>query len=224
MQAFLLRIIAYMANIVAVLVSVPFHEFAHAFAAVRCGDNTPKYSGRYTLNPLAHFDPIGLILMIVVRFGWAKPVPVNPNNFRNYKSGSIIVSVAGVITNIVLAFVFCPLMILTERVAIPSGEWYTYLLYFACLIPYAMFYLNVGLFVFNLFPFYPLDGFRLYDALATRRGKVYWFLYRYGMYVLIGILLLGFIADYTGWWWIDVFGMLRDRVAWPIIRFWRLFI
>ena len=90
MEIFLEKCTLYLANFLAILIILPLHEFAHAFAAVKCGDDTPKFAGRYTLNPFAHFDPIGLVMMILIRFGWAKPVPVNPDNFRNRKSGYLI--------------------------------------------------------------------------------------------------------------------------------------
>ena len=86
MERYILLFVQYLANFVAIIIVLPCHEFAHAFAAVKCGDDTPKLAGRYTLNPLAHFDPLGLAMLILLRFGWAKPVPVNPNNFRDYKS------------------------------------------------------------------------------------------------------------------------------------------
>ena len=85
MEYFLGKLVLYLANFLAILIVLPCHEFAHAFAAVKNGDETPRLSGRYTLNPFAHFDPLGLVMLIVLRFGWAKPVPVNPDNFRNRK-------------------------------------------------------------------------------------------------------------------------------------------
>ncbi len=227
MDSFVLKMILYVSNFIAVLVSIPCHEFAHAFAAVKNGDDTPKYTGRYTLNPFAHFDFLGLVMMIVFRFGWAKPVTVNPSNFRNYKKGAIEVSIAGVITNLILAFLFCPVKMLVFNnliVGLTPSDWSRYLKVFLYYICDSMFYLNLSLFVFNLLPFYPLDGFRLIDSLSSRRGKVYWFLYKYGRFFLLGIFLLSYIADWTGLYYLNVIGVIRDLVAYPINAFWWLII
>ena len=216
-------IINYICNFLAVLISLPCHEFAHAFAAVRNGDMTPKYSGRYTLNPFAHFDPLGLLMMVLVRFGWAKPVPVNPYNFRNYKKGLIEVSIAGVLTNLALAIIFCPLAILAGNITVTSSVAFPFL-YFVYALPQSLFYLNVALFVFNLLPFYPLDGFRLIDSLTVKRGKVYQFLYRYGRFVLIGIILLGYMGSRFSIPQLNVLSYLIKWAAWPIEYLWRLII
>ncbi|HBF86583.1 MAG TPA: site-2 protease family protein [Clostridiales bacterium] len=214
------KIAIYLANFAAILIAIPFHEFAHAFAAVRCGDMTPKFSGRYTLNPFAHFDPLGFLMMVFLRFGWAKPVPVNPANFRNYKAGCILVSIAGVLTNLVLAVLFCPLCLISYKFLIPY-DWAIYLNDFIQAFFLAAFYLNNGLFVFNLLPLYPLDGFRLYESLSSRRGKVWYFLRNKSFYILIAILLLGVIADYVGIPYLDIIGFLRELAARPIILLWR---
>ncbi|MBO5066889.1 MAG: site-2 protease family protein, partial [Clostridia bacterium] len=91
------KIIYYISLFLAVMVVLSVHEFAHGFAAVRNGDMTPKIRNRYTLNPFAHFDLIGLVCFVFAHFGWAKPMPVNPNNFRHYKRGCFWVSIAGVL-------------------------------------------------------------------------------------------------------------------------------
>lgn len=89
----------------AILISLTFHEFGHAYAAYKMGDPTARNLGRMTLNPLAHIDPIGFILLVLFGFGWAKPVPVNPRNYNNFKKGEIVVSLAGVTMNLILAVV-----------------------------------------------------------------------------------------------------------------------
>ena len=110
------RVIGYIASMLVIILVLPVHEFAHAFMAVRAGDPTPKAAGRYTLNPLKHFDPIGFIMLIVVHFGWAKPVPVNPYNFRNLRRDYLLVAVAGVIANIIMAFFFALLLVIFRNI------------------------------------------------------------------------------------------------------------
>lgn len=224
MEKIITTIVIYLANFLAILIVLPCHEFAHAFAAVKCGDDTPKYAGRYTLNPFAHFDSLGLVMLILLRFGWAKPVPVNPDNFRNYKRGCVWVSIAGVLTNIALAILCCPIYLLIARKGflMINAEWAIYLNTLICGFFYSLFYINVGLFVFNLLPVYPLDGFRLYDALTTNHGRVYYTLRKNGFYILIGIILLGYVADITGVWWLDFLPVITNYVATPIIKLWGL--
>lgn len=224
MEQIIMKFVMYLANFLAILIVLPCHEFAHAFAAVKCGDETPRLAGRYTLNPLAHFDPLGLVMLILLRFGWAKPVPVNPDNFRHYKSGCIWVSIAGVLTNIAMAIIFCPvfLLVVYKGVFLINAEWAIYINYLIIYFFSSLFYINIGLFVFNLLPIYPLDGFRLYDALATRKGKFYYYLRRYSFYIMIGILLLGYAADIFNIWWLDILQVLVNYVSTPIIKLWSL--
>lgn len=104
-------LIEILAGLIAAVVVITFHEFAHAFVAYKCGDPTAKFSGRMTLNPIKHFDPLGMLMFALVGFGWAKPVPINPNNFRNYKAGAFWTSAAGIIMNYAMAFVLYPVRI-----------------------------------------------------------------------------------------------------------------
>ena len=224
MERILSILVVYLASFLAVLIVLPCHEFAHAFAAVKNGDETPKYAGRYTLNPFAHFDPLGLVMLILLRFGWAKPVPVNPDNFRIYKKGCIWVSVAGVLANIALAIIFCPVYLLVAKkgILLINAQWAEYINALIYYFFYSLFYMNIGLFVFNLLPIYPLDGFRLYDALTTRHGKFYYFLRQNSFYIMIAILLLGYAGDMLGLPWLDIVGMLVKYVSMPILYLWRL--
>ena len=217
------RIVEYGAIFLALLIVLPFHEFAHAFAAVKSGDNTPKLYNRYTLNPLAHFDIAGIICFIVARFGWAKPVPVNPNNFKHYKRDSFFVAVAGVLMNYILAFVAYPLFLLAFNY-LPEE-----LSYFGALIQltlYFIYLLSINFFVFNLLPVYPLDGFRVVDVFVKRRGKAYYAYRTYGMYVLLGLVLLSFLAEITNIYYLDVLGIamrfLADIISYPIRWIWGL--
>ncbi len=209
----------YIPIFLALLIVLPFHEFAHAFAAVKCGDMTPKLNGRYTLNPMAHFDTLGLICFVVAHFGWAKPVPVNPENFRHYKRGCFWVASAGVIMNYILAFVFIPLCRLSSD--IPKFGYFTTVLQNT--LDYVV-ALSLSFFVFNLIPVYPLDGFHLYATLSKKRGGLYRFLRFQGIYVLYALMLLSVISDYTGLRQLDILGnVMRFLVGYlglPLQMFW----
>lgn len=179
------------------LLSLTLHEWGHAFAAHSCGDNTARNLGRMTLNPLKHIDPIGFLMILIVGFGWAKPVPVNPRNYRNYKKGEAIVSLAGVTMNLLLALVFSIAFIPLFRMYL-SG---TYSWLENGLLVQIIMYgisLNIVLMLFNLLPIYPLDGYHVFELLLARRipMNVFIFLRRYGQYILIGILILFRIIDF----------------------------
>lgn len=190
MMEYLLEILA---GLLAAIVVITFHEFAHAFVAYKCGDPTAKFSGRMTLNPIKHFDPLGMLMFALVGFGWAKPVPVNPYNFRNYKSGAFWTSAAGIIMNYAMAFVLYPVFVLAVTYLCPlfAGRYAELFIY---LIFYMLFAYSLNFCIFNLLPFYPLDGFRIIDALTTKRGKFYWFLRQYGYYIFLGLMLVSILA------------------------------
>ena len=115
MQNLLSFILSLLASFLAVAIVLTLHEFSHAFVAYKCGDPTPKWNRRLTLNPLAHFDILGLVLFAFAGFGWAKPVPIDPNNFRNYKRGLALTAVAGVVANYLSVIVFYPLFLLVKQ-------------------------------------------------------------------------------------------------------------
>ena len=215
------RIILYVSHFLALMVVLTIHEFAHAFVAVKSGDLTPKIYGRYTLNPFAHFDIIGLIFFVFIGFGWAKPVPVNPNNFKNPKRDYFFVSAAGITANLILAFFVFPLYFLSLK--IPQLGYFTEVLQ---LTLYFIYRFCIVFFIFNLLPIYPLDGFRIVDCFVKRRGKIYYFLRNYGIYVLYSLILLGFIADVSGISSIDILStainFLAYYISYPIKAFWGL--
>ncbi len=181
----LLQELAYVIPVI--LISLTLHEWGHAYAAYRCGDPTAKNLGRMTLNPIAHIDPIGFFSLLLLGFGWAKPVPVNSRNYKNYKVGEIVVSLAGVTMNFLLVLLSSITLIILGR-HVPSAfrneALMSILMYFLSL--------NVTLMVFNLIPIYPLDGYHLFELAFARilPVKVFWFLHRYGNWILIALLVL----------------------------------
>ena len=214
-------ILELIAKLLALMVVLPLHEFAHAFVAVKSGDPTPKLYQRYTINPLAHFDLLGFACFAFAGFGWAKPVPVNPNNFRNYKKGCFFVSIAGVTVNYLTAFIAFPLFTLSFFV--PNFGYFDDVLKLVLLYVYSF---SISFFVFNLIPVYPLDGFRAIDVFSKRRNKVYNFLRYQGIYVLYFLFLLNIVSEITGVWQIDILGYLLSTIAgyvsFPITWFWGL--
>lgn len=222
------KIIELIASFFAVVVVLTLHEFAHAFVAYKCGDPTPKIYGRLSVNPLKHFDLIGLICFTLVGFGWAKPVPIDPNNFKRYRLGLGLTASAGVVTNYIMAFLFYPLALLVINF-MPPIVFLTAFLRFLFLSLYAY---SLGFCVFNLLPFYPLDGFRIVDALNRRRGPVYRFLRQYGYYILLFLIAESFICrifvnfgiDQMNWFnilgWIMQFA--EKYLGFPILAIWGL--
>lgn len=219
----------YLARFLTVILVLSIHEFFHAFAAVKNGDLTPKFAGRYTLNPMKHFDPFGLVLFVLAGFGWAKPVPINPSNFRNYKKGLVWTSIAGVLANFVMAFIGYAFVLLYGLVPVPNvaeANALIVLLYQVGFYVVQFFYVfNLAFCVFNLIPLYPLDGFRLWDALDRKRGKVFQFVRSYGYYILMGLIIVHFFADRIYLLsLIDILGYLmtfaETLLGLPITLFW----
>lgn len=182
--------------------SVVCHEVAHGWVARREGDNTAFMLGRITLNPLPHIDPIGSILVPGLlaltganfMFGWAKPVPVNPRNFRNYKRGDIRVSLAGVAVNLLLAIVSAVLLVpvLLLLRSMPGLE--PTLVLVAQMLQYGV-VINLVLLLFNLIPIPPLDGSHvLYHLLPPAMGARYRQMGQYGMLVLVVLLATGMLS------------------------------
>jgi Zn-dependent protease len=167
---------------VPLLYSVIFHELAHGWVAYRLGDPTAKFMGRLTINPLKHLDPMGTLMLFIFGFGWAKPVPVNLNRLRDRRLGMILVSSAGIITNILLAF---SAIFLYRLLSIPESGITAQLFYYFARI-------NIILAAFNLIPLPPLDGSKILMGFAPRNVQSFLSrIERYGFFIIIGLLYLG---------------------------------
>ncbi|MCD8326752.1 MAG: site-2 protease family protein [Lachnospiraceae bacterium] len=174
----------------AMLVAIICHECAHGWMSDRLGDPTPRQSGRLTLNPLKHLDPVGTLCLLFFHMGWAKPVPINPRYYRNQKSGIILVSLAGPVTNFILAFFSLLLYgVLALYAPESSSFWDT-----VVIIVYYSAVINVGLGVFNLIPFPPLDGSHVLEELIPAVGVFFHRFQNYGRLILMLLLVSGALS------------------------------
>jgi Zn-dependent protease len=184
------------------LYAIIFHELAHGWVAYRLGDDTAKSLGRLTLNPLKHLDPMGTLMLFIFGFGWAKPVPVNFSRLRNRRMGMIWVSAAGIIANMLLAFMA---MFLTRLLAPAPSSMPAVLLYYFAQI-------NIILAAFNLIPLPPLDGSKILMGLAS--PKVQNLLFRserYGFIIIIALLYFGVlnpVIDFFRWMILSVINLM----------------
>ena len=175
-------------TIPALLWALSFHEFCHGFAAKMVGDPTAERYGRLTLNPFEHFDLVGTLMLLLVGFGWAKPVPINTRYFRHPRRDLIIVSLAGVAGNILTAII----TVLFFRFF--GAQWYRMTGRAGLVLLFQMVNINMGLAAFNLIPIPPLDGSRVLEAfLPYRYMRYYYWLERYGMIILLVLLFTGII-------------------------------
>lgn len=178
------------AGIPAIIIAMVVHEYSHARVAYALGDYTPQLQGRLTLNPVAHVAPIGLLMLFIVHFGWAKPVQINPMNFSNPRRDDILVSLAGPASNLITAFVFTIMLVLMVKFHIPFSE--GLLVVFKLIIIY-----NINFAIFNMLPIPPLDGSHiLRNVLPYEMARAYEQLERYSFVFLILIIATP-ILDYV---------------------------
>ena len=177
----------------AIIIGLSFHEFAHAIVAYKLGDDTPRLQGRVTINPAAHVDPIGFIALIFIGFGWGRPVQVNPRNFKNMRRDGLLVDLAGVIVNLILAILFAGVLRLLfdfqyEFMNSSVGGIITEMIM-------AIISINIVLMIFNLLPIPPLDGFGIITEVFNLREKeIYYQIYDKG-FVILMILIVFNITD-----------------------------
>jgi len=185
--------LAWLMNIVIMLpgivIGLSFHEYAHALVAYKLGDDTPKLQGRVTVNPLAHIDPIGFLAILLIRFGWGKPVEIYPGNFKNRRRDTILVSLAGVMMNLMIAIFFTlvlKLMIAGLGINVfldGMGNSIFMMLYYVVFI-------NLMLMIFNLLPVPPLDGFSIItEVFDLRKSEFYYWVSNRGFLILMVLIV-----------------------------------
>ena len=194
----------------ALLLGLTLHEWGHAYAAYRCGDPTARNLGRMSLNPLDHFDILGTLCLLFLGFGWAKPVPVNPRNFKHFKRDDIIVSLAGVMMNLLQVIFFSALFVVLvrrdNRLFFNDAFYYIFL---------NLIGINTTLIIFNLIPIPPLDGSHVAESLLGRHlpYQVFAFLRQYGRYILLALLWLGILDYPISWAQNLVFGLISKLLV-----------
>lgn len=183
-------------QVIAVTFAIVVHEFAHGFVAMLFGDNSAKNEGRLSLNPFKHLDPLGVMSLFIFKFGWAKPVPVNSNNLKNYNIGMFFVSIAGIATNFLFAFIFGKIL----KYASINSTFIIDLLVYLMII-------NLNLAVFNLIPIPPLDGSNILLSFFSRRTAYEVSKYsRYSSLVLLILIVSGSVSK------------IMNLVIWPIFE------
>lgn len=165
--------------VIGLLCAIIPHEVAHGYAAYRFGDTTAKDAGRLSFNPLKHLDILGFLSLLIFKFGWAKPVPINPNRFSKKKAGMIVVSLAGIITNFILFFISCILMIWAHN----KG----YMVLFSIFKYILIFNLSLGL--FNLLPLPPLDGSKVVVTFLPQKWQYYFYNNEKYLYIILVVLI-----------------------------------
>lgn len=215
---FLLAFLALIAFVLAVYLAIVPHEIAHGLVAKWNGDLTAKVNGRLSMNPVVHFDLIGFLMLLTMGFGFAKPVPVNPYNFKVPRRGLFTVAIAGVTYNLAAVIVgsfFLALVMFLEPMIGSIHVFYFVFWFFSFFTS-----VNMMLFLFNIIPLGPLDGFKIIEAYANRDNRFIGFLRTYGTYILIGLFVLHIFAMYLGnrvdapWLeYVDILGLYIDNCS-----------
>ena len=193
-----------------ILIALTLHEFAHAYAAYRYGDDTAKQLGRLSLNPLRHLDPLGTIMIFLVHFGWAKPVPVNPYRLKNPRKDMLWISAAGPLANILLALASGLLLrLLFAFNGTPGSSTGTVMELLIFMVIMSL-QINLALAIFNILPIAPLDGSKILSGLLPAGfTNIIGVLERYGPFVLIGLIIIGRVTDLS----------ILGRLIWPFVDY-----
>ena len=182
-----------LARVIVLFTAITVHEYAHGYVAYKLGDPTAKYSGRLTLNPLSHLDPIGAVCMVLLGFGWAKPVPINPMYFRDRKRDTALTSLAGPLSNIVLAFLFS--VVTAFYTVFVYSRFPNFLTGFIYTVFVQLAVVNISFAIFNLIPFPPLDGGKILGAFLSNENYMKLLQYeRFGFPLLILLSVSGILS------------------------------
>lgn len=238
-------VIYYLLSAIAALIALTVHEYCHGYAAYRLGDDTAKNFGRLSLNPLKHLDPYGTICMVLFHIGWAKPVPINPRNFKDPKRDFAITAAAGPLSNLVLGFVSAFLYLLlfafVKDMRFASRDLLYHIINNTLNFLFIFHSVNIGLGLFNLLPIPPFDGSRLlnvilppdkYFAIMKYERKIYYGMIAWlllGSYAAAGVRMIPFVANNPVLYWLSgalsLSGMLSTVISWVsdlMLNFWQL--
>lgn len=201
----------------AVIIAITFHEFAHAFAADKLGDTTPRNQGRLTLNPLSHLDPVGFVLLMFAHVGWGKPVQINPNNFTSNKSRSAcqaIVSLAGPLMNFFIAIILTLVGVLLANLA-PIAFTTSFVGNIIITLIYITITVNIGLGVFNLIPLPPLDGEKIFRHILPYKAQEWLDRNAQTLYFIFMILwITGLLGNVVS----PVIGVIENGIFWVVTK------
>lgn len=199
------------ASVFVVFCTLPIHEYAHALVATKLGDQTPRLQGRLSLNPMHHLDPIGALMIILLGFGYAKPVAVNARNFKNPKVGMALTALAGPCANLLMALIFLLLKNIVMAISTTNVLAIALLYFFVFAAS-----INVGLAVFNLLPIPPLDGSRILQLIIPQKYYFKFMQYeRYIILVVFALLFLNVLNKPLSWLQAVVYNALDFIVSYP---------
>lgn len=204
-----IALVVFIAYIIAVLLTLSLHNFFQALIAYRQGDMTAKAYGMLSLNPFRHVSALGMVFLVLVGFGWSKPVPMNPLQFKEGKKGAIKISLSGMIGNLIVSVVFSFIYVLTLLIATTSS--FAIFLQSFC---YYMMIINFIFFVFNLLPIYPLDMFVFLSLVLSSDNKFLQFMFRWGFIILLVLLLTGLITIFITF--------MEAYILSPLVHLWQI--